>query len=82
MHRQLFKQDGQLTDAELEELADTLAMQLHAWLGNRVYRLHRSDIADLIESYTNDLAANDQRTVCWMIWHLFQDAREMHRHGA
>jgi len=70
-------QNKRLKDYELYELADTLAMQLHVWLGRRALRLHRSDIADLVAPYIDDLNPDDQQAVPWMIWHLFQDARDM-----
>lgn len=65
-----------LSDAELHELADALAIQLHSWMGKRALRLQRSDIADLVAPYIDDLLPEDQQAVPWMIWHLFQDARE------
>jgi hypothetical protein len=69
---------NRLSDHELYELSDMLAIQLHGWLGHRVYKLSRNDIAELIESFVDDLHPRDQRDVAWVIWHLFQDAMEMH----
>jgi len=63
--------------SDLHELADALAIQLHAWMGRRVLRLQRSDIAELVAPYVDDLMPDDQQAVYWMIWHLFQDARDM-----
>lgn len=69
-----------LSNRELHELADTLAIQLHSWLGKRALRLQRSDIVELVEPYIDDLHPEDQQAVSWLIWHLFQDAREMASH--
>ncbi|NJN65500.1 MAG: hypothetical protein HC884_01700 [Chloroflexaceae bacterium] len=66
-----------LTSSDLQDLADILAMQMHAWLGSRVYRLQRSDILELAEAYIDDLTPEDQKAVAWLIWHLFQDAHEI-----
>jgi hypothetical protein len=68
---------GRLTAGELHDLADILAMQVHSWLGPRVYRLHRSDILELVEAYIDDLTPEDQKAVVWIIWHLFQDAHDI-----
>ena len=45
-------------------------------MGRRALRLQRSDIADLVAPYIDDLLHEDQQAIPWMIWHLFQDARE------
>jgi hypothetical protein len=74
--RTLHHEPAYLSDAELHELADALAIQLHAWMGRRALRLQRSDIADLIAPYIDDLELEDQQAVPWIVWHLFQDARE------
>jgi hypothetical protein len=67
----------QLPERMLFELADLLALQLHERLGARVYMLPRSDVTELIMPFIDDLTFEDQRTVSWMIWHLFQDALEL-----
>ena len=72
-----FTTDHRLPERDMHDLADTLAMQLHELLGARVYMLARGDVTELIGPYIDDLAAQDQRDLAWMIWHLFQDAREM-----
>jgi hypothetical protein len=59
------------------DLADALALQIHASIGSRVYLLPRADVAELIRAYVDDLSAEDQHDISWMIWHLFQDAHEM-----
>ncbi len=78
MAPQQHRRQHHLSEGELSELADTLAIQIHALLGQRVYRLTRSDVVDLIASYVDDLRPADQSDVAWLVWHLFQDAREMH----
>ena len=48
-------------------------------MGHRVYLLSRLDVRELITPYIYDLAAEDQRDLAWMVWHLFQEAYEMER---
>lgn len=72
-----YSTDRRLAERDLIDLADTLALQLHETLGPRVYMLPRSDVHQLISPYIDDLAGEDQHDVSWVIWHLFQDAREM-----
>ncbi len=72
-----FSTDSRLPERDMLDLADTLALQLHDSLGARVYLLPRTDVAELIRAYVDDLGSEDQHDVSWMIWHLFQDAREM-----
>lgn len=72
-----FSTDGRLPERDLYELADLLALQLHQRLGPRVFMLQRGDVCDLIADYVTDLDLEDQRTIAWMIWHLFQDALEI-----
>ncbi|NJK79354.1 MAG: hypothetical protein HC876_08560 [Chloroflexaceae bacterium] len=69
--------DDELSEEELYELADALAMAIHKRMGARVFWLQRGDIADLIDRYVCDLQVDDQSTVAWMIWQLFQDARDI-----
>jgi hypothetical protein len=72
-----FSTDRRLPERDMLDLADALALQIHESLGSRVYLLPRSDVAELIRAYINDLSAEDQHDISWIIWHLFQDAREM-----
>jgi hypothetical protein len=72
-----YSADGNLPERDLQELADALALQIHGSLGPRVYQLLRSDVAELIAPYVDDLTPADQRSLSWMVWHLFQDAMEM-----
>lgn len=73
----LYSSDNHLPDYDLYELADALAVQMHNLLGARVFQLQRHDVADLIAPYTRDLAPEDQQTLPWIVWHLFQDARDI-----
>ncbi|NJO08214.1 MAG: hypothetical protein HC876_23410 [Chloroflexaceae bacterium] len=75
--REKAKPGKRLAQHELYELADILAIQIHAWLGKRALRLHRIDIAELVAPYIDDLTTDDQKAIHWMIWHLFQDARDI-----
>jgi hypothetical protein len=72
-----FSTDRRLPERDMLDLADALALQIHESLGSRVYLLPRSDVAELIRAYVDDLGAEDQHDISWIIWHLFQDAREM-----
>jgi hypothetical protein len=72
-----FSTDRRLPERDMLDLADALALQIHESLGSRVYMLPRTDVAELIRAYVNDLSAEDQHDISWIIWHLFQDAREM-----
>ena len=72
-----YTSDMHLSERDLHELADLLALQLHERLGSRVYLLQRGDITELITSYIDDLAPTDRQAIPWMIWHLFQDALEI-----
>jgi hypothetical protein len=72
-----FSTDRRLPERDMLDLADALALQIHESLGARVYLLPRTDVVDLIRAYVADLSPEDQHDISWMIWHLFQDAREM-----
>jgi hypothetical protein len=72
-----FTTDHRLPERDLHDLADALAMQLHDMLGPRVYLLPRPDIAELLLPYIDDVTPEDQHDLVWLVWHLFQDAREM-----
>jgi hypothetical protein len=69
--------DASLSDHELGELGDALAMTLHNLMGNHVFQLQRQDVAALIDSYVCDLADDEREAVVWIVWHLFQNAREI-----
>lgn len=72
-----YSSDDCLPDNDLQELADALAVTLHNMLGERVFLLHRMDVAELLDPYICDLAAEDQETLPWIVWDLFQEAREI-----
>ncbi len=76
-----FSTDGCLAERDLIDLANLLALQIHQALGSRVYLLPRSDVVDLITPYISDLTAADQHDLAWIVWHLFQDAREIDAHA-
>ncbi|MFV9503153.1 MAG: hypothetical protein AB4911_01165 [Oscillochloridaceae bacterium umkhey_bin13] len=77
-----FSTDRRLPERDLLDLADLLALQLHDSLGPRVYLLPRSDVAELIHPFVDDLVAEDQHDLAWIVWHLFQDASEMDAQAA
>ena len=77
-----FSTDHRLPERDMLELADTLALQIHQTLGSRVFLWPRSDVADLIAPYVDDLDPEDQHALGWMVWHLFQDAFELARLAA
>ncbi|MEI8165955.1 MAG: hypothetical protein WCG26_06235 [Chloroflexales bacterium] len=77
-----FSTNRRLPERDMLDLADTLALQIHQTLGPRVYVLPRSDVAELITPYIDDLVSEDQHDLSWLVWHLFQDASEMARLAA
>ncbi len=72
-----YSTDNQLCDRDLGDLADALAIKLHNLLGARVFHLQRADVAELIEPYIRDLHPEDHQALIWIVWHLFQDARDI-----
>ena len=76
-----YSTEGRLPERDILDLGDALALQIHESLGPRVYMLPRSDVLELIGPYIDDLASEDQRAVSWVVWHLFQDAHELEKHG-
>jgi hypothetical protein len=76
-----YSTNKQLPERDLHDLADLLAMECHSRFGPRVYRLQRSDVAELLEPYIDDLEADDKRAVAWLVWSLFQDGLELEMHG-
>ncbi|MBP1465841.1 hypothetical protein EYB53_009005 [Candidatus Chloroploca sp. M-50] len=71
-----FSTDRHLPERDMLDLADILALQIHESLGPRVYLLPRSDVLELIAPYVDDLSPDDQHALSWVVWHLFQSARE------
>ncbi|HEX6290892.1 MAG TPA: hypothetical protein VFZ66_17035 [Herpetosiphonaceae bacterium] len=68
-----FSDDGSLPELDIRELADLLATQLYGRLERKVYGLSKQDIAELVAPYIEDLTVEDQRSVAWLVWDLFQE---------
>lgn len=81
MHGIRYTTGSGLSERDIRELADALALRLHDRMGERVYLLTRSDVAELVAPHIDDLGAEDQRAVPWLVWHLFQDALEADLNG-
>jgi hypothetical protein len=64
--------DG-LPENDIRDLADLLAAQLYNRMDRKVYGLSRQDIGELVGPYIEDLTEEDQRSVAWLIWDLFQE---------
>ena len=65
--------DGTLPEVDIRELSDLLATQLYGRLERKVYGLSRQDVAELLQPYVHDLTNEDQRSVAWLVWDLFQE---------
>jgi hypothetical protein len=76
-----YSTERRLPERDIIDLGDALALQIHETLGPRVYMLPRNDVYELIAPYVGDLADQDRLDLSWIVWHLFQDAYEMERHG-
>jgi hypothetical protein len=68
-----FSDDGSLPEVDIRELADLLATQLYGNLERKVYGLSKQDVTELIAPYIEDLTADDQRSIAWLVWDLFQE---------
>lgn len=77
MHGRMYTSDSHLVDDDVEELVDELAMKLYATMGPKVYLLARNDITSLVSRYIDDLDAQDQETIPWLLWDLFQEGMEL-----
>ncbi len=64
--------DG-LPEDDIRELADLLAVQLYGRMDRKVYSLNRQDVVDLIAPYVEDLSPDDQHSIAWLVWDLFQE---------
>lgn len=77
MRGHVYTTDHGLPEKDLQELADLLAIELYHRLGPKVYLLSRNDIKELVYRYIDDLSPEDQETVPWLMWDLFQEGMEM-----
>ncbi|HEY0607908.1 MAG TPA: hypothetical protein VGD58_33640 [Herpetosiphonaceae bacterium] len=68
-----FSDDGSLPELEIRELSDLLASQLYSKLERKVYGLSKHDVAELVAPYIEDLTPEDQKSVAWLVWDLFQE---------
>ncbi len=73
MRGQFYSSGGGLPEGDLQELADLLALQIYGRLERKVYGLTRQDVAELIAPYVEDLNEEDQRSMSWLVWDLFQE---------
>ena len=73
MRGNFYSTGGDLPEGEIRELADLLAAQLYGRLERKVYGLSRQDVAELITPYVEDLSPDDQASVAWLVWDLFQE---------
>jgi hypothetical protein len=74
---QYYSDDNGLPEDDLRELADLLAMQLYGRLERKVYGLSKQDVAELVDPYVEDLEPEDQRSVAWLVWDLFQEGLKL-----
>ena len=68
-----YSNDGSLPEVEIRELSDLLATQLYGKLERKVYGLSKQDVSELVAPYIEDLTPDDQRSVAWLVWDLFQE---------
>ncbi|MCS6938275.1 MAG: hypothetical protein RMJ55_06880 [Roseiflexaceae bacterium] len=69
--------DGILSERDLHEYADLLALRLYHDLGRRCYLLSRQDIIELIHPYVAHLDRRDRRALSWLVWNLLQEGAEI-----
>jgi hypothetical protein len=69
--------EATLSNQELYEFADLLALRLYQDLGRRCYLLSRQDISELIYPYITDLDHRDRRALSWLVWDLLQEGAEI-----
>lgn len=69
--------DETLSEQELYEFADLLALRLYHDLGRRCYLLSRQDIIELIHPYVAHLDRRDRRALSWLVWNLLQEGAEI-----
>lgn len=73
MRGHFYSTTADLPETDIGELADLLAAQLYSSLERKVYGLSRQDVGELVQQYIEDLTQDDQRSVVWLIWDLFQE---------
>ena len=73
MRGNFYSAGDDLPEEDLRDLADLLAAQLYSSMDRKVYSLSRQDVAELIASFVEDLSPDDQRSIAWLIWDLFQE---------
>ena len=69
--------DDSLSERELYEFTDLLAMRIYHHMGRRCYMLSRQDIVELIRPYVSDLSPDDRRALSWLVWNLLQEGAEL-----
>jgi len=72
-----YSNDGSLPELEIRELADLLATQLYDKMERKVYGLSKQDVSELVAPYIEDLTPEDQRSVAWLVWDLFQEGMKI-----
>lgn len=77
MRGNFYSTGDDLPESEIRELADLLAAQLYGKMDRKVYSLSRQDVAELVAPYVEDLSVDDQRSIAWLIWDLFQEGLKL-----
>lgn len=72
-----YSNDGSLPEIEIRELSDLLATQIYGKLERKVYGLSKGDVTELVAPYVEDLTVDDQRSVAWLVWDLFQEGMKI-----
>lgn len=73
MKGRYYTTDGSLTEEDLRELADEMAIKLGTSMDSKVVLLNRNDIGELIRRYISDISVDDQEAVIWLTWDLIQE---------
>ena len=72
-----YSNDGSPPEIEIRELSDLLATQIYGKLERKVYGLSKGDVTELVAPYVEDLTVDDQRSVAWLVWDLFQEGMKI-----
>ena len=78
MRGRKYASGGALPADDLHELVDLLAVRIYERLGDSSFRLSKSDVAELVDPYIDDLIPSDQQEVTWMVWELIQAGAREH----